>query len=249
VFTNDFRMYNNKQEFGESITHIAYQIKGDTPPSVDDKSANNVFNAIKFYLSLNNHHGKTANGVKKILEGDVDCVLHNFIQKFQYPNIRTSECLLKSIELEIEMVPLRTILKLLYIEYKVTDGRGYITRDEILNFVFYNRNLVFNRNYQLKEILKAIRLYRKTEVFPDYITPKDFELLPRHFSNFIKILKYGGFVFESKNRLSLPIGRYSKRTKLQLAKILKDNSFLTCSRSITDDEYFGYMDIEITDSI
>lgn len=237
-------MYNNKQEFDQGVTQVANQIMRNNPPPADPRSANNVYNATKFFLSLASHHGHNANGLTRILNGDVDSVLHNFIQKFQYPNIRTKDCLEKSIEMGVEVVPLRTILKLLYLQYISTGTGGYLTRDEILHFVFYNRNLVFGRHHNLLQILMDVQQYRETEVFPNHIEPEFFELLDRHFSNFIKILNYSGLVVETRNELSLATGRFTEETWSQLLKIVRDDSFLTCSRDITEDEYFGYMDIE-----
>jgi AAA domain (dynein-related subfamily)/Restriction endonuclease BpuJI - N terminal len=244
VFTNDFRMYNNKQEFDQNVTQIANQIMMNNPPSPNVKSAHNVFNATKFFLSLNSHHGYTSNCVTRILNGDVDSVLHNFIRKFQYPNIRTQDCLESSIEKGIELVPLRTILKLLYLQYISTGSNGYLTRDEILHFVFYNRNLVFDRHHNLLQILLEVQQYRDTEVYPDHIDLENLVLKERHFSNFIKVLNYSGFVVERRNELSLAIGRFTEKKWSQLLKIVRDDSFLICSSDITEDEYFGYMDIE-----
>jgi hypothetical protein len=240
-------MYNNRHEFDEGVTEVAQRITDNNPPPANPRSDNNVYNALKFFLSLADHHGHTANGVARILNGDVDSVFQNFIRKFQYPNIRTRECLETSIEMGVELVPLRTILKLLYLQYISTGAGGYLTREEILNFVFFNRRLVFNRHYNLLDILTDIQKYRETEVFPDHITPDEFELKDRHFSNFINILKYSGFVVESIGRLSLAVGRFTEKTWTQLLKIVRDDSFLTCNRNITEDEYFGYMDIDSID--
>ncbi|WP_322446710.1 AAA family ATPase [Robertmurraya mangrovi] len=244
VFTNDFRMYNNRQEFDLGVREIAHQIMTDHPPSPDEKSAHNVFNATKFFLSLSSYDGHTANGVTRILNGDVDSVLQNLIRKFQYPNIRTNACLQTSLDAGVELVPLRTILKLLYLQYISSGTRGYITKEEILHFVFQNRNVVFNRNHNLLQVLQDIHQYRETEVLPAHVTPDEFDLLDRHFSNFIKILMYSGFLVENSGRLSLAVGRFTEQTWTQLLKIVRDDSFLTCSRTITEDEYFRYMDIE-----
>lgn len=234
-------MYN-KHEFEQYVKQVANKILHNEVP--EDKSENNVFNAFRFFLSLRNYRGKTANGVYKILNGDIDSVLHNFIRKFQYPNKRTKACLIDSVEQGVQLVPLRTILKLLYLQYISRGKDGYLTRDEILHFVFYNRNLVFNRHLNLVDVLYEVRLYRETGLYPDHIDPEYFELQPRHYSNFLGILVYSDFVTVNGDRYSINADRFTERTWSNFLKIVMGDSFLPCTTETTDEDYFEYMDIE-----
>ncbi len=235
-------MYN-KQEFEQYVKRIAEQIRrGESP---QDKSDNNVFNAFRFFLSLKDYNGQTANGVHRILNDDIDSVLHNFISKFQYPNKRTKACLNDSVEQGVELVPLRTILKLLYLQYISNGNEGYLTKDEILHFVFYNRNLVFYRHLNLIEVLHEVRKYRETGLYPDHIDPSYFELQPRHYSNFIGILVYSSFVTSSGDSFRINARTFTEKTWSNFLKIVMRDSFLQCSTDTTDDEYFEYMDIDL----
>lgn len=241
VFTNDFRMYN-KHDFEQTVKRVADQVRRKEIPQ--DKSENNVFNVYRFFLSLKDHDGHTANGAVRILNNDIDSVLHNFIRKFQYPNLRTKACLNDSVEQGVELVPLRTILKLLYLQYISKGNDGYLTKDEILHFVFYNRNLVFNRHLNLIDVLYEVRQYRESGIFPDHIDPDYFELQPRHFTNFIIILLYSAFVIDSGEQYRINADNFTEKTWSNFLKIVMGDSFLTCTKDTTEDEYFRYMDIE-----
>ncbi|MGE6753639.1 AAA family ATPase [Rossellomorea sp. NPDC071047] len=241
VFTNDFRMYS-KEQFEQNVTQVANQIiSGEVP---QDKSENNVFNVYSFFLSLKKHNGQIANGVNRILNDDIESVLHNFIRKFQYPNKRTKACLVDSVEHSVELVPLRTILKLLYLQYISNGDEGYLTKNEIEHFVFYNQHLVHNRHLNLIEVLHEVQKYRETDNFPDHIQPHQFELKQRHYSNFLGILIYSSFVKEEKDRYSLNANNFTEKNWSNFLKIVMEDSFLACTLETTDDEYYGYMDIE-----
>jgi hypothetical protein len=129
LYTNDMRV-SSLEEKAESF---AKMFLTDTVPTAnEDKSVNNNANTIGFYLNLINK----GNSAKLAAQGDVRSVVLNFIKTFQYPNPRTKESFNNAVSDGIQIAPLREIIKILFIFYQMTSSEVYLTKEEIVNFIF-----------------------------------------------------------------------------------------------------------------
>lgn len=132
----------------DSLPEKAYQFATmfltDSLPSADeDKSLNNNGNAIGYYLNLKSK----GNSAKLIANGNFRIVILNFIKKFQFPNPRTKESFINSINDEITLSPLREIIKLLFLAKLTGLNNFYLTKDEVENFIFFNKNVAKSNNF------------------------------------------------------------------------------------------------------
>lgn len=132
-------------------------------PSADEnKTENNVANTFGFYFNFRNR-GIAANTAAN---GRYKKVLLNFVKKFQYPNPRAKESCDEPYVDGIYMAPLRSILKLLYIFYLNDGTNGYLTQDEITNFIFYNSDVAKNKTPNYFKVFNDIKNFRNTKIFP-----------------------------------------------------------------------------------
>lgn len=169
AFSNDLRFDKNVENINQFIKRRAELWINDAVPSADvDKSLNNTSNSAGFYFNLKNK----GNCAHAAVNGNCQKVILNFIKKYQFPNPGVKN-FNKTKEDGIILAPLRTVLKLLYITY-LNDGlNGYITQDEIKNFIFYNNDVAKNRNSNLVNVYNQIIEYRKSNKLPDSIAPQD----------------------------------------------------------------------------
>ena len=167
LFTNDLRVSELEKKIKEFSKLI---LENNVPSANENKSLNNSINTIGFYFNLKNK----GNIAKLAANGEVKLVILNFIKKFQYPNPRTKDSLKNSIKDEIQIAPLREILKILFIANLMYTENQYLTEDEISDFIFYNSKIAKNRrNINRIEVFEEIINYRETGLKPDNIATQD----------------------------------------------------------------------------
>ena len=249
LYTNDMRI--------DSLPEKAYQFATmfltDSLPSADeDKSLNNNGNAIGYYLNLKSK----GNSAKLIANGNFRIVILNFIKKFQFPNPRTKESFINSINDEITLSPLREIIKLLFLAKLTGLNNFYLTKDEVENFIFFNKNVAKSNNFDRYSLLSEILNYRKTSHLPNYIASeeqKDWKQKDRQLNELIAILKWSGFIEYEQDRISLKLDSdLSNMHKAELYDIINFNEFWDYSNiqheekwEIIQKSYFEYIDKDL----
>ena len=249
LFTNDLRV----SELEKKIKEFSKLILEDNVPSANEnKSLNNSINSIGFYFNLKNK-GKIA---KLALNGEIKLVILNFIKKFQYPNPRTKDSLKNSIKDEIQIAPLREILKLLFIANLMYTKEQYLTENEISDFIFYNSEIAKKKsNINRVEVFKEIISYRETGLKSDNIAAQNErewkENEKRNLRELINILEYSNFIRKESGKIYLKIEKnMSNEEKLMFYDILYFDEYWEIS-NINEDimnmheirqSYFDYFD-------
>ena len=113
LFTNDLRI-SNLEDF--LIDAGKCFVEDRVPSANEDKNANNNMNTLGFYFNLT----KDSNCAKYCANRNIRPVILNFIKKFQFPNPRTTESINDSMNDNITLAPLRTIIQVLY-KYHLTN--------------------------------------------------------------------------------------------------------------------------------
>lgn len=249
LFTNDLRV----SELEKKIKEFSKLILEDNVPSANEnKSLNNSINSIGFYFNLKNK-GKIA---KLALNGEIKLVILNFIKKFQYPNPRTKDSLKNSIKDEIQIAPLREILKLLFIANLMYTKEQYLTENEISDFIFYNSEIAKKKsNINRIEVFKEIISYRETGLKSDNIAAQNErewrENEKRNLRELINILEYSNFIRKESGKIYLKTEKnMSNEEKLMFYDILYFDEYWEIS-NINEDimnmheirqSYFDYFD-------
>lgn len=249
LFTNDLRVSELEKKIKEFSKLI---LENNVPSANENKSLNNSINTIGFYFNLKNK----GNIAKLAANGEVKLVILNFIKKFQYPNPRTKDSLKNSIKDEIQIAPLREILKILFIANLMYTENQYLTEDEISDFIFYNSKIAKNRrNINRIEVFEEIINYRETGLKPDNIATQDERELKenekRNLRELINILEYSNFIKKESGKIYLKTEKnMSNEEKLMFYDILYFDEYWEIS-NINEDimnmheikqSYFDYFD-------
>nr|WP_314045068.1 AAA family ATPase [uncultured Leptotrichia sp.] len=249
LFTNDLRVSELEKKIKEFSKLI---LENNVPTANENKSLNNSINTIGFYFNLKNK----GNIAKLAANGEVKLVILNFIKKFQYPNPRTKDSLKNSIKDEIQIAPLREILKILFIANLMYAENQYLTEDEISDFIFYNSKIAKNRsNINRIEVFEEIINYRETGLKPDNIATQDERELKenekRNLRELINILEYSNFIKKESGKIYLKTEKnMSNEEKLMFYDILYFDEYWEIS-NINEDimdmhkikqSYFDYFD-------
>ena len=238
LFTNDLRI----TMLDESLKKAGHCFLTDTVPSAqEDKSANNNMMTLGFYFNLS----KNSNCAKVAASGNVRAVVLNFIKKFQFPNMRTSNAYEKAKNDGIQLVPMRLIVKLLYTMNLLHDiDVAFLTKEEIKYFIFYNESVAKNKNPDLNQLINEIFEYRKTKNFPPSISVNEEEHEWKHedrqIREMLKVLLWSGCVSEKDGNYVIDNDHLSVNNKSDVYDIITCNSFWEGS---TIDSYHKYMDI------
>lgn len=248
LFTNDLRI----STLNISLEDAANKFITNTVPSANvDKSANNNINTLGFYFNLT----QKSNCSKIASEGNVRKIVLNFIKKFQFPNPRTFEAYNNSNEDGIKLAPMRLILKLLYIMSMNEGESGYLTKNEIENFIFYNSKATERFNPNLIEIYSMIMEYRKTKILPKCIETnpeqKSWNQGDRQLREMIKVLTWSGCVIETDNgKIKISHTSLSEENKADIFEIVNYNCSWEGKYPSNNEEktkikesYQSYMDI------
>lgn len=189
LFTNDLRV----SELEVKLRETSQYIHDDNIPSAqENKSLNNNINTLMFYFGLI----KGGNNIKNCLAGHSRSVVLNFVKRFQFPNPRTIEYYQKSCSDGIRLAPLRCILQVLYAFRMISPEESYLSKDEILNFIFYNSDVAKSESVNPISVVKDILQYRQTGEFPDSVETDPAKRFWKHedrqIREMLKILEWAG---------------------------------------------------------
>lgn len=128
--------------------------KGHSVSDITDKSDNNNAATLKFYYNL--HAGTET--CKKAVDNPFFAI-RNFVLKFQFPNVRTPDSLVNSLEERTLFAPFRSVVSILYRMASTSDSQSaQLSIDEILYFLFCNpdvyKNPLVNYNIVIANIEK-----------------------------------------------------------------------------------------------
>lgn len=239
LFTNDLRIStldNSLQNAGHCF------VTGTVPTATENKSANNNMKTLGFYFNLT----EDSICAKQAKEGNIRAVVFNFIKKFQFPNLRTVECLDNCINDGITLAPMRVIIKVLYtMNLFYGSATAYLTRDEIKYFIFYNDEVAKTRHIDFIRLINDIVQYRNNGQYPEYISTKDSEhewkQEDRQIREMVKVLKWSGCVVESEEKITITNEGLSQENKAAIYDIINYSGFWNGN---TLESYRQYMDMD-----
>ena len=248
LFTNDLRI----STLNESLKRAGHCFMTNSVPSAqENKNDNNNMKTLGFYFNLT----ESSNCAVACANGDIRKVVLNFIKKFQFPNPRTSESLIDSINDGIVVAPMRVVLQVLYNMQMLYPTNAYLTREEIKDFIFYNENVAKNKYFNVIELIEEIVKYRKTSSYPDSIEKnpdnRQWKQEDRQIREMTKILTWSGCVSEDENQnLYIHHDNLTLQNKAALFDILTYNKFwkpyTTKNYAENRKDYETYMDVEST---
>lgn len=245
LFTNDLRI-SNLDNFLQRAGHCFST--NTVPTAAENKNDNNNMMTLGFYFNLT----ESSRCAEESAKGNVRAVVLNFIKKFQFPNPRTSESYNNAVTDGIVVAPMRVILQILYNMNMYAPDEAYLTREEILNFIFYNASVAKSENVNIQQLISEILEYRNTgllpasvETFPEQRNWKHEE---RQIREMIKILTWAGCASENVNQaLVIHHDHLSKEDKAALFDVLTYNKFWRPTEGLTFQElkanYQNYMDM------
>lgn len=246
LFTNDLRI----SSLQSALTKAGDCFVTNTVPSAsEDKSENNNMKTLGFYFNLTT----TSNCAKECQNGNVRKVVLNFIKKFQFPNPRTQESLVDAFTDGITIAPMRLVLQVLYNMHILYPGAAHLTRDEILNFFFYNSTVAKNKNPNIVELVQQIIEYRKTSTFPSTVErdpdKRNWKHEDRQIREMVKLLLYSGCISENERQeLYIKHDDLTVDNKAALFDILTYTRFwMPDSKqnyNVNRSSYENYMDVE-----
>lgn len=242
-FTNDLR---TSTDLFSRINDVAIHVKSDTlTEQVLGKSRSNSYNTVKSYFYIQNDSGI----LHEALKGNSTEVVFNFIKKFQFPNHRDSNLYTIQEKQGIIFKPYQVILRLLYTGY-LTDNQFYLTKDEILEFIFANTDVVKNANFSgYPQLLEHILNRRDNENYPLLTKDSiDWKASDRQLGEMLNVLNYTSFSkFENgKVKFSAQENGYMENSQY-LNEIMFDRNFLSPTNKTFDifkKEYATYFDLD-----
>lgn len=210
----------------EKTKKIAKMFLTDTVPTAkEDKSANNNANTVGYYLNLANK-GTCA---KVAASGDCRGVILNFIKTFQYPNPRNKQSLEDCKADGLKIAPLREIVKILFLAKQLKEDMDYLTKDEILNFVFYNKEVAKVDEINRQKVIKDILEYRNTKRLPDNIAKQDereWIQEDRQINEILNVFEWSGFIIFKDDFVELNLPKEANRNnKAEFYDILTYEKF------------------------
>ncbi|MFS6019338.1 hypothetical protein STT28_09945 [Streptococcus agalactiae] len=247
LYTNDMRVSNLE----EKATSFAKMFLTDSVPSAsEDKSTNNNANTIGFYLNLINK----GNSAKLAAKGDVRSVVLNFIKTFQFPNPRTKESFENAVSDGIKLAPMREIIKILFIYYQMNSGEVYLTKDEIVNFIFYNENIALQIDADRIQLIKQIEEYRTTKNLPSNIaqtSERIWKHQDRQINELLSVIEWSKFIEVKSDKVFFIVPtKDDSKYKSELLDIIMFDEFwdFNDQDNISDlkSSYFEYCDEQIS---
>lgn len=247
LYTNDMRVSHLEEK---AIEFSKMFLTDSVPSASEDKSTNNNANTIGFYLNLINK----GNSTKLAAKGDVRSVVLNFIKTFQFPNPRTKDSFDNAVNDGIKLAPMREIIKILFIYYQMGSGEVYLTKDEIVNFIFYNKNIALQIDVDRIQLIKQIEEYRATKKLPSNIIPieeRSWNHQDRQINELLNVIEWSKFIEVKSDKVFfiLPTKDDSKY-KAELLDIIMFDEFwdFNDQNNISDlkSSYFEYCDEQIS---
>lgn len=237
LFTNDLRV----SVLETTLIDVAkMHIQGTVPSAKDDKGTNNNALTLGFYFNLMNR----SNCAYAAANGNVRRVVLNFVKKFQFPNLRTTKSFEEAKNDGIRLTPMRTILKLLYTIYMNEGNNGWLTTDEIKEFIFYNDAVAKNSEPNLIDVYSQIKEFRINGQKPNSIASESnraWKQDDRQIREMIKVLLWSGCVVESeRGKYRIEHSSLSTADKVDVFEVITNNDFWDGDNK---EEYFKYMDM------
>ena len=185
-------------------------------------------------------------------KNNVRTVVLNFIKKFQFPNPRTKESFEYAIADGIQVAPMRIILRLLYMMNIQGLSDAYLTKEEIVDFIFFNSAVAKSNQVDYLTIIKQIEEYRKNGSFPSTVEKNEdnrqWKQETRQVRELVKVLTWSGCVKEDNNgNVRLESDSLTSSNKANLYDILTYEDFWTPEGETFNDiklSYQKYMDID-----
>ena len=235
LFTNDLRISNLDialQKAGENFIN-------ETIPT--NKAENNNTMTLGFYFNLT----KNSNCAKAAANNEIRKVVLNFIKKFQFPNLRTSRSFTDAKNDAILIAPMRAVLKSLYIIYLSDGENGYLTRDEIKDFIFYNRVIAKTKLKDFLKLYTDIKKYRETGELPSSVEQSEDNRIwnqeDRQLREMIKVLLWADCVEEiERDKYRFKDQGLDKDSKAEIFDIITYDKYWE-GDSLQD--YQSYMDL------
>ena len=242
-FTNDLR---TSEELFSRINDVAIHVKNDKlTEQVLGKSKSNSYNTVKSYFYIQNDSGI----LHEALKGNSTEVVFNFIKKFQFPNHRDDKLYTTQEKQGIIFKPYQVILRLLYTGY-LTDNQFYLTKDEIMEFIFANTDVVKDANFSdYPQLLNHILNRRGNKNYSLPTTDSiDWKASNRQLGEMLNVLNYTDFSkFENgKVKFSALENGYMENAQY-LNEIMFDRNFLLPTNKTFDifkKEYATYFDLD-----
>lgn len=238
LFTNDLRITTLESSLKQAGSCF---INNKVPSASENKSVNNNIMTLGFYFDLT----EKSNCSVSASNSNIRSVVLNFIKKFQYPNLRTKESYNQSITDGIKLVPMRLIVKLLFIMQLSESKNSFLTKDEILNFIFYNESVAKVKNPDIIELYNEIKLYRKKGIMPKSIIKekdkRNWKQEDRQVREMIKILNWSGYISENENGICIKYNELEKIHKAEIFDIINAVEFWDGGEI---ESYRKYMDLE-----
>lgn len=242
-FTNDLRTSTN---LFTTINDVAIHVKNDTlTEQILGKSKSNHYNTVKSYFYIQKDSGI----LHEALKGNSTEVVFNFMKKFQFPNHRDNKLYTDQEQQGIIFKPYQVILRLLYTGY-LNDSQFYLTKDEILEFIFANTAVVKDANFSdYPQLLNHI-LHRRNNI--NYQLPTkdsiDWRASDRQLGEMLNVLNYTHFSkFENGKVKFLALENGYMENSQYLTEIMFDRNFLLPTNKTFDifkKEYATYFDLD-----
>lgn len=245
LFTNDLRISNLEEILKK--TGKAY-VTNTVPSSTEDKSENNNMTTLGFYFNLT----QTSRCAMACSNGHVRDVVLNFIKKFQFPNPRTQDSLNDCIADNISVAPMRIILKILYFMSLQYPEQAHLSRQEILDFIFYNSDVAKSKNADIFALIGQIITFRETNVLPPNVdqdpTHRNWKHEERQIREMTKVLTWSGCASENeKNEIVIQHSNLTTENKALIFDILNYKGFWTPQDGASYEQnrasYQAYMDL------
>ncbi|UJF26665.1 McrB family protein [Planococcus sp. 107-1] len=245
TFTHNLR---SESDFRTNITKYSNILKTNYASySPSNTTERNKFTELLSYLHLKDHHNQSTQICEEVLMGNTDIALFNFIEKFQYPNFCSTQGP-NAKGFDIKLVPVRTILKLLYIKFlSKPTSIPYLTLDEISKFIFSNPDVYLDLKYDSLEFWNDIKDYRSSGgTLPSKIS-NTITIGSRTLREMLNLFSYSKFVYYSDNNKQINLDFLNLPQDLQdtLIRIISCESFFEINdvTSATKDAYYEYIDL------
>lgn len=232
------------------IVSFANMYLTDSIPSANEnKSLNNNAKSLGFYLNLISK----GNVARLAASGNIRSVILNFIKTFQFPNPRTEDNFNAVTDAGIEIAPLREIIKILFLFNQIRDYDIYLTKEEITNFIFYNRDVALSKKIDRVNVIRQIEQFRETKILPSNIVPQNERIWPqqeRQITELLNIVKWSKFIRIDSERIYLDIPpKDDVEYKAELLDIITFNDFWAYEKGAKLSElkrsYFEYVDSKV----
>lgn len=240
AFSNDLRFDKNVENINEFIrTRAGLWLSDSVPSAKKYKSLNNTSNSAGIYFNLKNK----GNCAKAAVQGNTQKVILNFIKKFQFPNPIVKN-MQKTVDDHIRIAPLRTIVKLLYVIYMNEGEDGYISYDEIKDFIFYNKLLVIEHSVTINDVYNQIKEFRKSGKLPLYIADvkeREWNQEDRQLGSMLYLLCESKCINEENNNYKINYFNLNNENKAEILDILTYDKYWD---GVDKRSYQEYMEIE-----